>query len=188
MALNDIISAIITDAEREAAELTGAAEDAAKRIRTDAEEEAQRLEAAAETAHATAAAQAAARVTSKAAHHVRLTRETARTEVVTAVFDRAASLLNTLPDAEYRSFIEKRAHALSGLSGVVTVPHEREAETKKALSSSGIAEKVVVAPKGSLIGGFILETDDALYDYSFATLLARAHEVEGARLAQALFV
>lgn len=187
MALADIISKIKSEAEREAEGIRAEARQEADRIRGNAEEEARKLRDTKHTANVSFAESSAMRISSNAAHRARLTREEKRVEVMRHVFEEARTLLENLSEKTHADFVQKKIAPLLSKKGSVTVSAEREKETRDALAAAGYTGVVTVAPKGALMGGFILETNDALYDYSFATLLVRAQEGSSAALARALF-
>lgn len=187
MALADIITKIKSEADAEAMAIRAHAENEARTLETQSAEELAKRQDEARQASTTAAEAVAARVVSSAQHKARLTREAKRTEVMHAVFNEAQKLLETLPREEYEKFIVAKAKPLHHLEGVITIAPEREEETKAALKTAGLSGAITVAPRGVLLGGFIFETKDALYDYSFKTLLARAREGSGTTLAQTLF-
>lgn len=187
MALADILTKIKSEAEAQAHSIRERAEHEAEALQTEVSAELEKFRAASHHASVAAAKAAASRVVSSAEHQARLSREAKRTEVMRAVFTEAMSLLETLPENEYAKFVALCAEPLRGFEGVLTVAAERDTETKAALKKAGLSGTATVAPRGTLLGGFTLETKDAFYDYSFRTLLRRAEEGSAATLAQSLF-
>lgn len=187
MALADILTKIKSEAEAEARVIRERAEYEAHTLQEHAALEREKFRTASRQASVAAAEATASRVVSSAEHKARLSREAKRTEVLHAVFAEAKSLLEKLPADEYAAMIVSYAESLRSLEGVLTVAEERADETKTALKKAGLKGEIIVAPRGTLLGGFILETTDALFDYSFRTLLARAEEGSTTTLAQSLF-
>lgn len=187
MALADILTKIKSEAEAEARAIRERAEHEAHTLQEHATLEREKFRAASRQASVAAADAAASRVVSSAEHRARLEREAKRTEVLGAVFAEAKSLLEKLPSDEYVAMVTSYAEPLHSLEGRLTIPEERKDDTKTALKKAGLTGDVTVAPRGTLLGGFILETKDALFDYSFRTLLARAEEGSTVTLAQSLF-
>lgn len=187
MALADILTKIKSEAEAQARSIRERAEHEAEALQTEAKAELDKFRATSHHASVSTADATASRIVSSAEHRARLSREAKRAEVMRAVFSEAAAILEALPESEYAKFVTSYAEPLRHFEGTLTVPEEREAETKAALKKAGVSGSVTVAPRGTLLGGFILETKDAFYDYSFVTLLSRAEEGSAASLAQSLF-
>jgi vacuolar-type H+-ATPase subunit E/Vma4 len=188
MALQDIIAKIEKDAENAAesvrADARLKAETTLKQARTTASEIEENGKKDAERA----AFKARGRIVASATHDAKFAVQGFRASLITRVFEATQNLLLGLPKEQYTQLIKARAHSLSGQSGALTLPKEREEETQSALKESGLKSKdTKTAPKGELLGGFIFETETAVYDYSFKSLMKEAEERYSRDVAKTLF-
>lgn len=188
MALTDIIAKIDEDArvtvERIREEAREKAEALLERARAEAREVANVGKSDAERA----ATKARGRIIAGATHETKFLIQAFRASLIRRVFEEAETLLSKLPEKEYSAFIVSRARGLSGHSGVLTLSLEREKETREALKNENLkAEKIRIVHTGELLGGFVFETETAVFDRSIRAAMAEARERYTGDVAQKLF-
>jgi len=180
MALSDIITKIEKDAEAKSEMIREEARNEAAIIMKRAEEKASEIEKLGASDAERAESKARGRIVASATHEAKFIRQSARVALINRVFEESEKLVAGMDKETYRAFVTERAESLPEKEGALTVSAERKDETLDAIKKAGGETKSAVA--APILGGFILETETAVYDHSLATLLKQsrgqyAHEV-----------
>ena len=187
MAQEDIVNAILSDAEKEAQEIIANAQRKAEETRKAAQNVADTL---LRTAEAETQARAKAIADGKAATArldcAKITLAEKR-RVIASVYARAHEKLETLGEKEALSLLERllKNYAQEGDEVVIGKRFIHRAAFEKLPVVSKLKLKVVT--DASVSGGFILRGKNADVDLSFATLLAQDREEHQSEIAAELF-
>lgn len=185
MALSDIITKIEKDAEAKSESIREEARNEAATIMKRAEEKASEIETLGKSDAERAESKARGRIVAAATHEAKFIRQGARVALINRVFAESEKLVANMDKDAYRAFVTKHAESLPAKEGTLTVSLERKDETLDALKKAGVDTKgALTAP---LLGGFIMETRDAVYDHSVATLLKQSREHYSGEVATILF-
>lgn len=188
MALSDIIAKIERDAETEAEAIRNAARVEAEVLLTRAQKEVNALAAKGKEDAERTASKTRGRIVARAMHEAKFALQMIHVSLIERVFSETEQKFLTLPAKEYIPFVSERARLIQKTHGTLTVAAEREEETRAALKGSDIPLRGGLAAKaGDLLGGFVFETDAAIFDHSFRTLLSRARERYTIEIARELF-
>lgn len=187
MGKEEIVGAIIADAEKEAQEIVAQAEEKAGSVKNAAEEVAKKL---LETAQAETDARAKAVLEGKAA--------TARLDsakvllaekrrVIAAVYARAYEKLEALSEKESLAFMARllNEYASEGDEVALSSSYRYKAAFEKLPVIA--KKKLKVVSDQQIKGGFVLRGTNADVDLSFETLLAQDREEHQSEIASAVF-
>lgn len=185
MALADIISAIDRSAKVESERILGEAKREAAALAAHADTKAGEMLRLGQDDAERATSKARGRIIAAATHEAKFALQGFRSSLIERAFAEAEDALTHMPADAYRSFVTARVAMLPEKSGTLTVAVERKAETLALLEKAGVDTKG--AGTAHLLGGFTLETKDALYDHSLRTIATRARDELAREVARELF-
>ncbi len=186
MALKDITTQILENAEQDRQAIEEQARQELARLKDGREQEKKQWRQQEEEKLRREQEHRKRQSRSRQAQATKLAAETARREEIDQVFTEAFNKLRGQSSEQYRRLLRGLLQELpADLVGTLEAPPERLTETKQALADSDL--ELTLRPEPALAGGFRVITERADYDYTLQRLLEDAREQTEEQVAEILF-
>jgi vacuolar-type H+-ATPase subunit E/Vma4 len=185
MALADITDKIRADARDKAHTIIAAAKIQAAAVEKEGADTVSAIISEREKALMEECAENNRRITLAAQQEAKLARDRARREALNHIFSEALETLLALDDKRYSKLLHRLLKVLPEEKGKIIIPQAREAVTKAALEE--VKRRDTPETTKEFKGGFIVQFDNAQYNFTFEKLLQDKKQELELKIASILF-
>lgn len=184
MALQDILDRLKSDAKAEIAAINSARDLEIENLKKKAETETTKRSEVAMSDRERRADKVAERILSKARHQASFIETSAVQTELEAVFSEVSKMLSSLNDSDYTSYLEQSFTSLpKAKTTQFFVAKEKEDATTSFLTKKGVSSDAIKSKDG-LLGGFVMNTTDREYDYSFVGLIKTLRDTKSVEISK----